>query len=87
MKIWRKERNCLHSAQTPFSTEHAAVQGYITTDVNAYVGGSPPVLTSFMEDSSGQNLVLNVSVAYPGNAPRTSQVSSFNYYIITHLSC
>lgn len=51
-----------------------AVQGYITSDVAAYVGPSPPTQTSFMEDASGKNLVLNVSVAFPGTADRTSQV-------------
>ncbi len=54
----------------------AALQGYITTDVNAYVGSKPPAVISYMEDASGQNLVLNVSVAFPGDQPRTSQVSA-----------
>lgn len=52
------------------------MQGYITTDINAYVGASPTTAIAFTEDSTGNNLVLNVSVAYPGSAPRTSQVIS-----------
>ncbi|BDA51146.1 hypothetical protein COCOBI_18-0210 [Coccomyxa sp. Obi] len=48
-------------------------QGYITKDIDAYVGASLSTAITFMEDSTGSNLVLNVSVAYPGSAPRTSQ--------------
>lgn len=67
------------------------MQGYITTDIDAYVGASPPTAITYMEDGTGSNLVLNISVAYAGSAPRISQVSfsatSAAYYSPCTASC
>lgn len=50
------------------------MQGYMTSDIQAFSGNGPPFVVSYVEDTSGPDLLLNVSIAYPGSADQASQV-------------
>lgn len=50
------------------------IQGYMTSDIQAFSGNVPPYMVSYVKDSSGPNLLLNISIAYPGSADHASQV-------------
>ena len=50
------------------------VQGYMTSDIQAFSGNGPAYVVSYVTDSSGPDLLLNVSIAYPGSADQASQV-------------
>ena len=46
----------------------------MTSDIQAFSGSGPPFVVSYVEDTSGPDLLLNVSIAYPGSADQASQV-------------
>ncbi len=46
----------------------------MTSDIQAFSGNGPPFVVSYVEDTSGPDLLLNVSIAYPGSADQASQV-------------
>ena len=50
------------------------LQGYMTSDIQAFSASGPPIVVSYAPDSSGPTLLLNVTIAYPGSAPQSSQV-------------
>ncbi len=47
----------------------------MTSDIQAFSGNGPPFVVTYVEDNSGPDLLLNVSIAYPGAADQASQVS------------
>ena len=49
------------------------LQGYVTSDIQAFSGSGPPFVVSYVQDNSGTDLLLNVSIAYPGSADQASQ--------------
>ena len=50
------------------------LQGYVTSDIQDFSGSGPPFVVSYVQDNSGADLLLNVSIAYPGSADQASQV-------------
>ena len=50
------------------------LQGYMTSDIQAFSANGPPIAVSYVPDNSGPTLLLNVTIAYPGSAPQSSQV-------------